>query len=58
MLNHQLLPLATIEDVSTGSEKLELVVAAVSVPTTELVSGAVVPWLNTNSASTFTDPEL
>ena len=57
-LNHKLLPVATIEDVFTGREKLELEAASTSVSATELPFGAAVPWLNINSASTFTDPEL
>ena len=59
-LSQQFLPLVTIDDVFTGREKLELDAASTRVLDTEEASGAVAfpSWLNINSASTLTDPEL
>ena len=59
-LNQLFLPLATIDDVFTGREKLSLDAASLRVLATEVASGVVAfsTWLNINSASTFTDPEL
>ena len=58
--SQQFLPLATIDALFTGREKLGLLTASERVSATEEASGKVAfaSWLKINSASTFTDPEL
>ena len=60
LLSQQCLPVATIDAVFIGREKLELLAASTRALTTAEAFGAVAfsTWLKINSASTFTDPEL
>ena len=55
---YKFLPVATIDDVFTEREKLELDAASTRVSATEVAFGAAFPWLNINSASTLIDPAL